>query len=182
MILQWAGIVCALAVASYILISIVIWSWRNGISPMPTSRKAKRCLLELLPKEVQGDIFELGSGWGTLAFPLARRYPHCKVVGYETSPVPFWFSKLRQVFARTPNLHLQHHDFFQEPLHEASLLVCYLYPGAMRQLKVKLAQELRPGTVVISNTFSIPGWKAEEIREVGDIYYTKVYLYRIGKQ
>lgn len=179
---KWTGIACALAIFLYVLGSIVIWSLKNGISPMPTSRKAKRCLLELLPKEIDGNVYELGSGWGTLVFSLARRYPHCRIVGYETSPVPFWFSRLRQMIVRLPNLQLQRRDFFQVPLGDASLLVCYLYPGAMRQLKVKLSEELKSRSWVVSNTFSIPGWKAEEIREVGDIYYSKIYLYRIEKE
>lgn len=175
---DWIVITVFVVVFALVLLSVVYWSLRNGISPMPTSSKARRRLLSALPKDVSGTIYELGSGWGTLVFPLARHYPHCRVVGYETSWIPFWISKLRQFFMRLPNLELQRRDFYQMPLQDAGLVVCYLYPGAMRLLSVKLSEELKPGTWVISNTFSLPGWLASDVLEVGDLYYSKIYVYR----
>ena len=161
------------------LLSIVFWSWRNGISPMPTSSKVKKRLLISLPEEVEGDIFELGSGWGTLAFPLARRFPNCQVNAYETSFVPFLFTKLRHRLNPLSNLIFYRQDFFTVPLGDASLIVCYLYPEAMRQLKIKFEKELKPGTWVVSNTFGVPGWKPVKIDEVDDLYRTKIYAYQM---
>lgn len=161
------------------MLSIVIWSLYNGISPMPTSFKAKKCLFDHLPKEVCGTIYELGSGWGTLALPLARRYPHCQVVGFESSPFPFWISLARQHLSRLKNLSLRRQNFFQANLSDAELIVCYLYPGAMAKLKMKFHVELKPGTWIISNTFAIPGWNPQEVYEIEDIYRTKIYVYRV---
>lgn len=175
-------ITIALLIFVMIIFSVVYWSIRNGISPMPTSPKARRKLLDVLHLELDGVIYELGSGWGTLAFPLARLYPKCQVIGFETSLIPFWFSKVRQCVMRLPNLQLRREDFFQVTLQDASLVVCYLYPGAMRRLGVKFLEELKPGTWVVSNTFSIPGWRAIEVVEVGDLYYSKIYLYRVENE
>lgn len=163
----------------WIVGSIVRWSIKNGISPMPTSRKVKGQLLGLLPEKLDGAIVELGSGWGTLSFPLAKKFPACNVIGYETSPIPFFISKIRQFFYKPLNLQLIRHDFFKTPLGNASLIVCYLYPDAMRKLKQKFENELTPGTWIISNTFAIPGWNPIHIKEVSDIYRTKIYLYKI---
>lgn len=161
---------------------VVYWSWRNGISPMPTSEKAKRSLLSALPAGVHGNIYELGSGWGTLVFPLAAHYPYSPVVGYETSPVPYWISKAWQMIARLPNVTLKRQDFFTVRLDDASLIVCYLYPAAMRRLYMKFQEELKPGTWVVSNTFAVPGWDPETIVDVDDLYHTKIYLYRIKEK
>lgn len=176
---EWVVIIFILAFFIFAIVSVVYWSIRNGISPMPTSRKAKRYLLGVLPTDIKGSVYELGSGWGTLAIPLAKRYPTCLVVGYETSYLPYWFSKVRLLFSRMRNLRILRQDFFRVSLEDAGLVICYLYPGAMKMLKTKLSEELKPGTWVISNTFSIPGWHAEEILEVGDLFYTKIYIYRI---
>lgn len=147
---------------------------------MPTAPKTKKILLDVLPKNIShGNIYEVGSGWGTLASPLAKLYPQCSIIAYETSPVPFWFSKCRFALMRHPNLQIIKRDFFQEPLNDAVLIVCYLYPEAMRRLKIKFEKELQPGTYVITNTFAIPGWKPELTREVPDLYHTKIYVYRI---
>lgn len=162
-----------------IIASVVIWSVRNGISPMPTSPKAKKQLLFLLPDHVQGTIYELGSGWGTLLFPLARKYPKSCIVGYETSLCPYLVSRFLISVFRLSHVKVVRRDFFSVNLQDASLVVCYLYPGAMSRLKDKFLKELPPGSCVISNTFAIPGWAPEVVREVGDLYKTKVYLYRV---
>lgn len=159
-------------------ISIVVWAIKNGIGPMPTSPKQKRCLLAFLPTDVSGNVLDLGSGWGTLAISLARKLPACRVFGYESSPVPYFVSRVFQFFLRYPNLRFFRKDILDAPLVEVSLIVCYLYPAAMKRLKVKLERELRPGAVVITNTFAIPGWSPQNVTVTNDIYRSKIYLYR----
>jgi len=154
--------------------SIVLWSLRMGIAPMPTTQKAKRALLSLLPPECEGVVYELGSGWGNLAWALAKRYPKAQIRAYEMSPIPYFFAKL--CFS-APNLHYFRRDFRDISLKNADLIVCYLYPGAMQQLKVKFEQELKPGTFIASNTFAIPGWKPEKAVKLDDLYRTPIYLY-----
>lgn len=174
----WSYLAIILA-GGWIVGSIVIWSIRNGIAPMPTSFKAKQALLKALPPTVSGEVYELGAGWGTLLLPLAQRYPHTSIIGFETSTIPFYVTYLRMALKTLPNLKLYRRDFFQADLQKAGLVVCYLYPEAMRRLKVKFEKELRPGTWVISNTFAVPGWKAIDKVEVGDLYRTVVYIYKI---
>jgi Methyltransferase small domain len=162
-------------------ISLVVWSIKNGISPMPTSPKVKAGMFSLLPADFRGKIYELGSGWGTLAIPLAKKFPLCQIVGFETSPIPFWVSKLWVKAVGFSNVTLQRRDFFSVDLSDASLVVCYLYPGAMNRLKAKFERELKPGTLVVSNTFAVPGWAFEKVLEVDDLYRTKIYFYKINK-
>lgn len=164
-----------------ILISIVLGSIRSGISPMPTSPKVKNLLFsKALPSQIQGTIYELGTGWGTLAFPLAKRFPHSQVIGYESSPVPYWISVGLSWVIQNNNLRLVKQDFFQADLHDAALVICYLYPAAMSKLKQKFEKELPPGTWVISNTFAIPGWEPFEIHHVNDLYHSKIFVYKTG--
>jgi trans-aconitate methyltransferase len=161
------------------LVSIVIWSIRNGISPMPSSRKARRCILLSVPKDIQGKIVDLGSGWGTLAIPLAQQLPHCQIVGYESSPIPFFVSECRRQLLQIENLYFYRKDFFEVTLNDAALVVCYLYPEAMRKLKIKFLRELKPETWIISNTFAIPGWEPMSIYQLSDLYRTNIYVYRV---
>jgi len=166
--------------AGWVICSIVYWSYKNGISPMPTSPKVKLTVFEALPPHVSGPIFELGSGWGTLAFPLAVRYPDQSVEAYETSSIPYYFSQARLNLSHCPNLHLHKQDFFEISLKDASLVICYLYPKAMERLKIKFEQELPFDSLIITNTFCVPGWNPIEIIETQDLYRTKVYVYRKG--
>jgi len=145
---------------------------------MPTPKKARQEIIRLLPKDHNGTIFELGSGWGTLVFPISKHYPKCKVLGFEASPVPWIISILLQkVFFRFSNLCIFRRDFFDTSLKEASLIVCYLYPGAMQRLKEKFQTELKPGTLIVPYTFSVPEWKPFKVYEMDDFYCSRLYLY-----
>jgi len=168
-------------VASGILLSIVYWSVKNGISPMPTSRKTKAQLLSMLPLISKGIIYELGCGWGTLAFPLAQKYPNFQVIALETSPIPYSFCQLRLWLYPLPNLLFQKKDYLNASLYDSALIVCYLYPQAMNTLKAKFEKELKLNTWVLSNTFAIPSWKPFIVNEIDDLYHTKIYLYKFVK-
>ena len=64
----------------------------------------------------------------------------------------------------------------------ASVVICYLYPGAMRRLKGKFEKELSKGAIVVSNTFAIPGWRPMRVIEADDLYRTPLYVYRFSEQ
>ena len=46
-------------------------------------------MLAALPVKLEGTVYDLGSGWGGMAFALARRYPGCRVTGFEVPPLPW---------------------------------------------------------------------------------------------
>ena len=81
-----------LAILLFIAFSVIIFSLKNGISPMPSSQRVRKALFNAFPKLEKGVIADLGSGWGHLVFPLATQYTTSKVVGFENSWIPFWFS------------------------------------------------------------------------------------------
>lgn len=141
---------------------------------MPSSRKAREAIASLIPIS-QGNICDLGSGWGSLVGPLARKYPHIEWRGYEISPLPWAISCLVNFVKK--NVGIKREDFFSAPLNESDGVICFLYPKAMHRLKEKFEKELRPGTFVISNAFSIPGWKPTRVIELDDFWHSKVYLY-----
>ncbi len=158
---------------------LVVYVLRTGTSPMPSGPRARNRVLSSVSAEVGGVLYELGSGWGTLAFPLADRFPDCEVRAYELSPVPWLVSWLRQKIAPRRNLCLRREDFFGVSLSEASAVCCYLDPGAMRRLAVKLEREALPGTLVVSHTFSIPGWRPLVAHPLHDLYDSRIYVYRV---
>lgn len=161
------------------MLSIAGYTLWTGISPMPTLGKVRRRLLPLAEAELEGTILELGAGWGTLAFALADRCPRAKVVAFELSPLPFAFCWLRWRLAPRPNLELRRQDFFRASFTGASLVVCYLFPGAMTRLAPKLLEELAPGTRIISHTFALRGWRPRRLLTVDDLYRTPIYLYTL---
>lgn len=149
----------------------------TGISPVSSTRLSRRTILQSVPRSQTGTIYELGAGWGRMAFPLARRAPGATVCAYEISPVPWLFMKLWAFLFGPRNLKIFRRNFLNTSLADASLVVCYLHPQALRKLAPKLARELAPRTAVISNTFDLPGWEPTEVRELEDVMCPRVLYY-----
>lgn len=149
------------------------------MTPTPAPSKVKSCVESALPDQVVGKIYQLGCGWGALAFRLAALHPRAEVHAYEVSPLPWLFAYMRYTLYPRRNLRLYWEDLFRISLEDASIVVCYLYPGAMERLKTKFEKELKPGTLVVSNSFEVPGWEPVETLRVNDFYRTKVFVYRV---
>ncbi|MBT6220781.1 MAG: SAM-dependent methyltransferase [Rhodospirillaceae bacterium] len=158
---------------------IFIYALRTGISPMPSSAKVRRTMFDMLPDHLEGTVFELGSGWGTLALPLARRYPNCPVRGYEISPLPWLYSWFRGRRAGQSNLKFLRRDYLSADLSSAAMVVVYIHADGMAKLKPKFEAELKPGTLVLSNFFQVRSWTPVQEITADDLHRSKVYLYQI---
>ena len=162
--------------------SVIYYGIRLGITPMPSSRKAVATFIELIPDSTDGKIVDLGSGWGTLAYPIAGRFPDATVIGCELSPIPWLYSRAKGIFVRRPNLTLHRRSVFDVDLTNVEVVVVYLHPAAMRKLRAKFERELRPGTLVLSNTFVVPTWKATQTHHLGKSWLSTsndIYVYRV---
>jgi len=161
-----------------ILVSL-LYTVITGISPVSSSYISRKKIINTIPLDQEGIIYELGAGWGALAFPLARRCPKATVVAYELSPVPWLCMKIRSSILGPSNLKVVRRDFLREDLSKASLVICYLYPGAMTKLSAKLFIELRPKTQVISNTFEIPSWTPSIVQSLEDVMCPQIFYYKM---
>jgi len=181
--LLFDGTIVLLVLVVFAVFSIIVRTLRNGVAPMPSSvrvRATMTSVLRELSMPPHGTVVELGSGWGSLSLALSRALPVMKVIGYENSPVPFWFSVIIRRLFRVDNLRLVRTDLYAVSLREAHLVVCYLSPDAMVRLQPKFDAELPPSAVVVSSTFALPSWKATQVIVADDMYRTRIYLYSVG--
>lgn len=162
------------------LLSIIFTTLRYGIGPTPTSPKVLKAFFDILPKEIEGTVYELGAGIGTLAFPLADRYPKARVIAVEVSPLPWLFMTIKQFFVQKKNLEIRRKDFFKLSLEESRLIVCYLYPGAMKELEEKIQKECKQ-VFIATHTFAMPSWEPIQKSFAQDIYRTPIYLYEVKR-
>lgn len=87
--------------------------------------------------------------------------------------------ELLLLLVRPGNLELHRGDFLQISYHGAGLVVCYLFPRGMQQLRARFEDELPAGAVVISNTFPVPGWRAvRTLWPESDPHYP-IHVYRV---
>ena len=170
------------ASALLVMVSILVGVVRTGISPMPSSRRAVQQVLQFVVPLRPGSIYELGAAWGSLAIPLARAFPDRRIIAYELSTIPWLFLLLRVRVSGLKNVEVVRRDFFRDDLGKAAVVVCYLYPGSMVRLSTKLLSELMPGTIVVSNTFALPGWVPDQKSQFKDLYRTKIYRFIVDKE
>jgi len=149
---------------------------------MPSSVKACRAILDVSEQAPEGSIIDLGSGWGTLAFALAQKYPERPVIGYELSWLPWVYSRLCKTIFGLHNLKILRQNFLTADLSEASLLVCYLFPKGMIALQQKLSHGQSPDTLLISSTFALPDRKPTQTIRLNDLYNTPIYIYQLTNQ
>ncbi|MGK0441275.1 MAG: 16S rRNA A1518/A1519 N6-dimethyltransferase RsmA/KsgA/DIM1 with predicted DNA glycosylase [Pseudohongiellaceae bacterium] len=155
-----------------------------GISPMPSSKKARQAMMHLVETAgagtESGPIVDLGSGWGSLIIRLAVKYPSRQVVGYELSIMPWFVAMLVSKLLGLKNLTVYRQDFLKADLSAASVIVCYLFPAGMAALDAKLAEQKTTIRYLISNNFALPSLSAEKTLNLDDFYQSPIYCYRIN--
>ena len=176
--------VIAIAAALAGALSIVLASWKNGISPMPSSAPVRRAVAAEIGRiaSMRKDavaVVDAGAGWGTLAFHLVRHCPVRTVTGIENSTVPLLASRLTARLNRRANgpVSFEKGDLYRYPYETSDVVVCYLHPGAMKRLDAIFRSRLSPGARVVSVCFALPGWQPERVVVCGDPQRTKVYVY-----
>lgn len=120
-------------------------------------------------------VYELGCGRALFAQRAERHWRQAEIYGVENSASLFLFVRLG-LRIRGSRIKLLKKDFFQLNLKDADLIYCYLNNATMAKLADKLTWECRPGTVVLSRRFSMPGYTPyQTIIASGQ----KIYFYKL---
>ncbi|MFY0663374.1 MAG: methyltransferase [Natronospirillum sp.] len=164
------------------MLSIVVSTLYTGISPMPSSVKARQAMMRLVSEVAEDQtnytIVDLGSGWGHLVIPLARRFPQHHIVGYELSWLPWLVSWSLKQALRLDNLVLYRRDCFKAELRGADIITCYLFASAMKRLAKKLEDDGARPRWMVSNFFALPVAEPEQTLQLNDLYQTRIYRYQ----
>lgn len=178
----WAGLVWQLPawayLAAFIVLLAVFWNSSGDRVPLYLSNNATWAALEdLLPGEQQVRFADLGCGLGgTLAYLAARRLDG-EFVGVESAPLPALVSWVRLLARR--NARLIYADLWSHDLSRYDVVYCFLSPVPMPQLYEKARREMRPGSLLISNTFEVPGIAPDETLRVDDRRQTRLLIWRM---
>ena len=99
---------------------------------------------------------DLGSGAGRLLFLAAAL--GAETVGYELNPILcFWTRLAIKLKGLSGRVSVRCQSLYQADLSEADVVFVFLLPKPMKRLAPKLFTELKPGAIIISYAFSIPG-------------------------
>ncbi|MEX1036162.1 MAG: class I SAM-dependent methyltransferase [Sneathiella sp.] len=163
-----------------LLLVLVFWNVAGNRVPLfLTNRTTAAALLELLPYKTNLHTADLGSGLGgTLRF-LARARPEMQFTGLETAPLPFAISWLRGKLSGAGNLDFRFRDIFRENLGKYDVVYCFLSPVPMTRLYDKARAEMKPGSLFISNSFTVPDHPPDATIAVDDRRRTQLLIWRM---
>ena len=154
--------------------------WRTDKSQVPlflTNAKAARSVAGLLPRG-QKLVVDLGCGTGSLIKYLAVSRPESHFVGIEHAPLPFLIAWVRS--RGITNLQVQYGNFWNENLGRYQVVYAFLSPVPMPELWAKACGEMSPQSLLISNSFKIPGVSPSRVIDVLDRRRTRLLCYEIG--
>jgi hypothetical protein len=107
---------------------------------------------------------------------LARLRPDCQFVGIEHAPLPWLWARIAAL--GEPNILIRYGDFWKQHLGLFDLVYVFLSPAPMPQFWEKAGAEMKPGALLVSNSFAVPGESPERVIEVEDRRRTRLYCYR----
>ncbi len=160
-----------------LLLAVVFWGTVKGDVPLFLSSTAVAdAVTAIVIRENAKAFADLGSGVGSVAVPLAR---HCgmTVLALEQAPLPWLITIWR--FRKLPHAIAKRASFWDCNLASYEVVFAFLSPAVMAALGVKLAREMRPGSLFISSSFPIPDWTPESVVPIEDLRKTQLFCYRL---
>jgi hypothetical protein len=127
---------------------------------VPTPQALVDKMLDMAKVTPKDYVIDLGSGDGRTVITAAKR--GAKALGIEYNPDMVELSKRnaakegvsdRASFAKA--------DLFESDFSDATVITMFLLPGINIRLRPKLL-DLRPGTRIVSNSFTMGEWAADE--------------------
>ena len=165
---------------AFIFMLAVYWStFRTQVPLYLSSNKVWQALETKLPTDHPFTFIDLGSGIGGVLTHLSQTHPHGHYHGVEAAPLPFLWSWLRIKFGRHIQCSVTWGSLWDCDLSRYDVVFAYLSPVPMDELWRKAKQEMRTGSVFISNTFAVHDQPPHETVTVDDLHHSTLYLWRM---
>lgn len=169
--------------AAFIVMLLLFWNtYRTQVPLYLSSNKVWRALETLLPPPEPGSSFtfiDIGSGLGGVLTHLAGIRPDGVYSGVESAPLPFLCSWLRIRLGGRRNCQVRWDNFWTCDLTPYDVVFAYLSPAPMVRLWDKAVKEMRPGTLFISSTFTVPGQLPVVTLQVDDLHHSTLLVWRM---
>lgn len=165
--------------AVFVLLILIYGSIHRTQVPLyPSSKAVANAITSLFPKDKVFSLIDLGSGGGKLLTSLSKLNLNGRFHGVEAAVLPFLASKARSYFSQS-NCSFSWGNFWQYNLSSYDIVYAYLSPAPMDKLWEKALQEMRPGSILISNTFIVPNVPPSKSIAIDDFNNSVLYIWKI---
>lgn len=146
---------------------------------VPTQEPVVEAMLKLAKVDSTDVVYDLGSGDGRIVIAAAKNFG-AKGVGIDIDPQRIEEANANAVTANvTGMVEFRKADLFESDFSEASVVTLYLMSGLNLRLRPILMKQLKPGTRVVSHSFSMGDWEPEKTEEVDG---QTIYLWTIPEK
>lgn len=166
----------ALVISLGVLLGCLITlSWFAGSDApyVPTKMASIRKILKLAGVKKGKKFYELGSGDGRVVIAAAKL--GADSYGIEQSWIRVLYSRWKaygQNTAKAGNCQFYHEDLFKRTYEDANIIYIFLLQKAVNKLENKSRNELKKGSVIITQTYHFPNWKP--FKKIGDFWFYRV--------
>ncbi len=153
-------------------------TYRTQVPLYLSSNEVTTALASFLPQDRNFAFMDLGCGCGGLIKKLNKIHARGEFHGVEAALLPYFIGKARSFFMKS-GCKIQWGDLWKQNLSQYDVVYAYLSPVPMPSLWQKVCNEMRPGSIFISNTFMIPGVSPQESIRLNDFSDSTLYIWRI---
>jgi ribosomal protein L11 methylase PrmA len=145
---------------------------------VPTGPQVVEAMLKLAKVGPNDVVYDLGSGDGRIPIAAVQDFNAKSAVGIDIDPQRIKEANANLAKSKAGNrVRFLNQDLFTTPIGEASVVTLYLLQSLNEKLMPKLQKELKPGSRVVSQTFSMgPTWTPDQTIQVDG---RNVYLWII---
>jgi hypothetical protein len=133
---------------------------------VPTPDDVVDRMLTMAQVTAQDFVMDLGAGDGKIAIAAAKKFG-ARAIGVEYNPEMVKHANSNAAAAGVAGngkgqATIRHGDIFQTDFTQATVITLYLLPALNMKLRPQLLA-MRPGTRVVSHSFTMEDWEADEI-------------------
>ena len=148
---------------AFLLFFILYWhTYRTQVPYFPSGNAVRDAVVQLLPADRALRVVDIGSGLGGLVLDLASKRKDSEIIGVELAPLPWLISWLRAHLSRSQGRFVRA-DYAYLDFSQFDVVFAYLSPAVMTSLWEKARMEMRPGSLLLSNEFTIENRAADLI-------------------
>jgi SAM-dependent methyltransferase len=161
----------------YVLSIAMVLPSTGGALFVTTSQRRISAFLDVVPMRAGMEFVDLGCGDGRVLRSVCKRYA-VKAIGYELNPLAFILARLFCFGYKDVDVRLG--NFLKADLAQADVIFCYLYPDVMQDISHKIVRYLKPGAILVSCNFQLPGHSPSKVvRPPGSLHNDPIFIYKV---
>ena len=134
-------------------------------------------LAELIEQRQARTVIDIGAGIGSIVARISNKNKCAKISGIENAPLTWFIGMLVTKLFIMKRVYWRYGSFWELEFSGFDIVYAFLSTEPMPKLWEKLRSEMISGSMLVSNSFPVPGIQPALVIEVDDSRGTLLYCY-----